>query len=68
MKLDTARPVWLVYSNMDGGTDGQVKALEDPYNRDARLIARLYGPTRIASRQQASSIGGLRGGGPAGGR
>lgn len=50
VKLNTARPVWLVYFTADTGPDGKVVELEDPYNRDARLIARLNGPTQIASR------------------
>lgn len=51
----------------DMGPDGEIVALEGPYNRDARLIARLNGPTLIALRWRASSIDGMRGGGPAGG-
>ncbi|WP_380874256.1 hypothetical protein ACFB49_46740 [Sphingomonas sp. DBB INV C78] len=50
VKLGTARPVWLVYFTADTGPDGRVVALEDPYNRDTRLIARLNGPTQLASR------------------
>lgn len=50
VKLDTARPVWLVYFTAQAGPDGKVAMLEDPYNRDPRLIARLNGPMRLASR------------------
>lgn len=50
VKLSTARPVWLVYFTADTGPDGELVTLEDPYDRDARLIARLNGPTQIASR------------------
>ena len=50
VKLSTARPVWLVYFTADTGPDGRITALEDPYRRDARLIARLKSPTQLASR------------------
>ncbi|SNS17173.1 L,D-transpeptidase catalytic domain [Sphingomonas laterariae] len=50
VKLSTGRPVWLVYFTAETGPDGKVMVLEDPYNRDTRLIARLNGPTQLASR------------------
>lgn len=50
VRLRQARPVWLVYFTADVGPDGRLQLLEDPYNRDARLIAQLDRPVRMAMR------------------
>ncbi|MBS0504143.1 MAG: L,D-transpeptidase family protein [Proteobacteria bacterium] len=50
LKLREARPVWLVYFTADIGPDGKLRMLEDPYNRDSRLIAQLDTPVRLAMR------------------
>ncbi|HEV2567772.1 hypothetical protein [Sphingomonas sp.] len=50
LKLKQARPVWLVYFTADVGPDGKLRLLDDPYNRDTRLIARLDTPVRLAMR------------------
>lgn len=50
VKLREARPVWLVYFTADVGPDGKVRMLEDPYNRDTRLLAQLDTLVRLAMR------------------
>ena len=50
LKLREARPVWLVYFTVDVGADGKLELLDDPYNRDTRLIAQLEKPVRLAMR------------------
>jgi murein L,D-transpeptidase YcbB/YkuD len=50
LKLREARPVWLVYFTVDVRADGQLQVLDDPYNRDTRLIAQLEKPVRLAMR------------------
>jgi murein L,D-transpeptidase YcbB/YkuD len=50
LKLREARPVWLVYFTLDVGPDGTLELLEDPYNRDTKLIAQLEKPVRMAMR------------------
>lgn len=50
VKLRQSRPVWLVYFTAEVGADGQLQKLDDPYGRDARLIAKLDQPIRLAAR------------------
>lgn len=50
VKLRQSRPVWLVYFTAEVGADGQLQKLDDPYGRDARLIAKLDQPVRLAAR------------------
>lgn len=50
VKLRQSRPVWLVYFTAEVGADGRLKLLEDPYNRDTRLLAQLEKPVRMAMR------------------
>jgi murein L,D-transpeptidase YcbB/YkuD len=50
VKLRQSRPVWLVYFTADVGPDGRLRLLEDPYNRDTRLLAQLEKPVRMAMR------------------
>lgn len=50
LKLREARPVWLVYFTVDVDPDGKLELLEDPYNRDTKLIAQLEKPVRMAMR------------------
>jgi murein L,D-transpeptidase YcbB/YkuD len=46
--LGSSRPVYLVYFTVEVRPDGKVVALDDPYNRDGRLVAGLEGVTRMA--------------------
>jgi len=50
LKLREERPVWLVYFTADIGPDGKLRLLDDPYNRDMKLIAQLEKPVRLAMR------------------
>jgi murein L,D-transpeptidase YcbB/YkuD len=50
LKLREARPVWLVYFTADVGPDGKLQLLEDPYNRDTKLIAQMDRPVQLAMR------------------
>lgn len=50
VKLHAPRPVWLVYFTADVGADGKLRLLEDPYNRDTRLLAALEKPVQMAMR------------------
>jgi murein L,D-transpeptidase YcbB/YkuD len=50
LKLHEARPVWLVYFTVDVAPTGRLELLDDPYNRDSRLIAQLEKPVRLAMR------------------
>lgn len=50
VKLSQSRPVWLVYFTAEVDAEGRLITLEDPYNRDARVIARLDQPVRMAMR------------------
>lgn len=50
VSLRQARPVWLVYFTADIGPDGKLRLLDDPYNRDTRLIASIGGKVQFASR------------------
>ncbi len=54
VKLQQVRPVYLVYFTMDLGADGRLVTLEDPYGRDAKLIAGLERETQLAATQQRS--------------
>jgi murein L,D-transpeptidase YcbB/YkuD len=55
VKLQQRRPVYLVYFTIDVAADGRLVTLEDPYGRDAKLIAGLNRETRLASAQLRSS-------------
>lgn len=48
--LDRKLPVYLVYFTADVGADGQVKMLEDPYGRDARVLADLNPARRMVDK------------------
>ena len=50
LTLREARPVWLVYFTADVGPDGKLELLEDPYNRDTKLIAQMDRPVQLAMR------------------
>jgi murein L,D-transpeptidase YcbB/YkuD len=50
LKLRQSRPVWLVYFTAEVGADGKVRELDDPYGRDARLIAKLDQRVQFAAR------------------
>ena len=51
LRLPRTWNVYLVYFTADVGEDGAVVSLDDPYGRDAPLLARLDGrPMQIASR------------------
>lgn len=51
LRLPRTWKVYLVYFTADVGEDGAVVSLDDPYGRDAPLLARLDGrPMQIASR------------------
>lgn len=52
VKLQQRRPVYLVYFTMDVGPDGRLITLEDPYGRDAKLIAGLQRKTQLAAVQK----------------
>ncbi len=49
LALQHERPVYLVYFTAEAGPDGQVRLLEDPYGRDAKLIASLDREVRMAA-------------------
>ena len=49
--LQKLRPVYLVYFTMDLAADGKLVTHEDPYGRDAKLIASLDRETQLASRK-----------------
>jgi murein L,D-transpeptidase YcbB/YkuD len=55
VKLQQRRPVYLVYFTMDVAADGRLVTLDDPYGRDAKLIAGLNRETQLASAQLRSS-------------
>jgi murein L,D-transpeptidase YcbB/YkuD len=57
--LQRTRPVYLVYFTADVGADGQLVTYEDPYGRDAKLLASLDRHTRLAAK---SIPGGTRSG------
>ena len=47
--LTRERPVYLVYFTADAGPDGEIVSYEDPYGRDAKLLAGLDRPIQLAS-------------------
>jgi murein L,D-transpeptidase YcbB/YkuD len=55
VRLRQQRPVYLVYFTIDVGADGRLVTLEDPYGRDAKLIAGLERETRLAAAQKSST-------------
>jgi murein L,D-transpeptidase YcbB/YkuD len=55
VKLHQTRPVYLVYFTMDVGSDGRLVTLEDPYGRDAKLIASLERETQLAASHHRSA-------------
>ena len=57
--LQRTRPVYLVYFTADVGADGRLVTYEDPYGRDAKLLASLDRHTRLAAK---SIPGGTRSG------
>jgi murein L,D-transpeptidase YcbB/YkuD len=54
VRLQQQRPVYLVYFTLDAAPDGTLVTLEDPYGRDAKLIASLDRPVRYAARTAAA--------------
>jgi murein L,D-transpeptidase YcbB/YkuD len=52
VKLNQARPVYLVYFTAEAGPDGRLVTYEDPYGRDAKLIAGLDRATQLAARNR----------------
>jgi murein L,D-transpeptidase YcbB/YkuD len=55
VKLNQARPVYLVYFTAEVGPDGRLVAHEDPYGRDAKLIAGLERATQLAATRNRHS-------------
>ncbi|WP_324749917.1 L,D-transpeptidase family protein [Sphingomonas sp. LY54] len=55
LALPKARPVYLVYFTLDAAPDGAIVRYEDPYGRDAKLIASLDRPVRYAARAAAAA-------------
>jgi murein L,D-transpeptidase YcbB/YkuD len=47
--LTRERPVYLVYFTADAGPGGEIVSYEDPYGRDAKLLAGLNRPIQLAS-------------------
>ena len=54
LTLPKARPVYLVYFTLDAAPDGAIVRYEDPYGRDAKLIASLDRPVLHARRVTAA--------------
>lgn len=54
LTLPKARPVYLVYFTLDAAPDGTIVRYEDPYGRDAKLLASLNRPARFAERRAAA--------------
>jgi murein L,D-transpeptidase YcbB/YkuD len=50
LKLREGRPVWLVYFTADIAPNGELQLLEDPYDRDTKLIAQLENQVQLAMR------------------
>jgi len=43
LRLQRSVPVYLVYFTAEAGNDGSVRALGDPYGRDATLLRQMRG-------------------------
>ncbi len=54
--LTRTRPVYLVYFTADIGPDGRLVAYEDPYGRDAKLLASLDRETRLAVSKRTGAV------------